>query len=177
MLWHSYFRSFIKSINLDRCGNFIKKFDFVSTPSKIIIPIAHHPPYHQLNTPSPMVPPTLHPPPTTSLTSTRRTPPPTHSTITADFVYLLILLVMLRNKLNCKSGILLRREACDMENSKLSFYEVKSEQIWKDIKPVICSRNVIHIVSQMNRNEITDEISRLKLHLLKYEHLLKFGLI
>ena len=63
MLWWSYFRSSTQSINLDRCGNFIEKFNFVSTPSKIIIPIAHHPPYHPLNTPSPMPPPTLHPPP------------------------------------------------------------------------------------------------------------------
>ena len=78
MLWCSYFRSFIKSINLDRCGNFIEKFNFVSTPSKSIIPIAHHPPYHPLNTPLPMPPPTLPPPPTTSLTSTPHTPLPTH---------------------------------------------------------------------------------------------------
>ena len=42
MLWCSYFKSFIKSINFDRYGNFIKKFNFVSTPMKIIIPIAHH---------------------------------------------------------------------------------------------------------------------------------------
>ena len=54
MLWCSYFKSFIKSINLNRCGNFIEKFNFVSTPSKIIIPIAHNP----LNTTSPMPPPT-----------------------------------------------------------------------------------------------------------------------
>ena len=76
MLWCSYFRSFIKSINLDRCGNLIEKFNFVSTASKIIIPIAHHPPYHPLNTPSPMPLPTLPPPPPTSLTSTLHTPPP-----------------------------------------------------------------------------------------------------
>ena len=76
MLWCSYYRSFIKSINLDRCGNFIKKFNFVSTPLKIIIPIAHHPPYHQLNTPSPTPPPNLPPPSTTFLTSTPLTPPP-----------------------------------------------------------------------------------------------------
>ena len=53
MLWCSYFRSFIKSINLDRCGNLIEKFNFVSTPWKIIIPLTHHPPYHPQNTPSP----------------------------------------------------------------------------------------------------------------------------
>ena len=82
MLRCSYFRSFIKSINLDRCGNFIKKFNFVSTPSKIIIPTANHPPYHPLNTPSPMPPPTLPPPPTTSLTRTPHIPPPTDSTTT-----------------------------------------------------------------------------------------------
>ena len=80
MLWCSYFRSFIKSINLDSCGNFIEKLKFVSTPLKIIIPIAHHPPYCPLNTPSPMPPPTLPPPPTTSLTSTPCTPPTTHHT-------------------------------------------------------------------------------------------------
>ena len=76
MLWCSYYRSFIKSIKLDRCGNFIEKFNFISTPSKIIIPIAHHPPYHPLNMPSPTSPPNLPPPPTTSLTSTPPTPPP-----------------------------------------------------------------------------------------------------
>ena len=75
MVWCSYYRSFIKLINLNRCGNFIKKFNFVSTPSKIIILIAHHPSYHPLNTPSPMPPPTLPPPPTTSITSTPLTPP------------------------------------------------------------------------------------------------------
>ena len=84
MLWCSYFRSFIKSVNLDRCGNFIKKFNFVSTPWKIIIPIAHHPPYHPLNTPSPMPPPTLPPPPITSLTSTPHTTTPTHPTTTPN---------------------------------------------------------------------------------------------
>ena len=78
MLWWSYFRPFIKSINLDRGRNLIKKFNFVSTPLKIIIPIAHHPPYHPLNTPSPMPPTILPPPPTTSLTSTPHTLPPTH---------------------------------------------------------------------------------------------------
>ena len=78
MLWCSYYRSFIKSINLDRCGNFIEKFNFVSTPWKIIIPITHHPPYHPLNTPSPTPPPNLPQPPTTSLTNTPLTPlPPT----------------------------------------------------------------------------------------------------
>ena len=82
MLWCLYFRSCIKSINLDRCRNFIKKFNFVSTPWKIIIPIAHSPPYHPLNTSSPMPPPTLPPPPTTSLTSTPLTPTPTHPTNT-----------------------------------------------------------------------------------------------
>ena len=64
------FKSFIKSANFSRCGNFIKKFNFVSTPSKIIIPTAHHPPYHLLNRPSPTPPPTLPLSPTTSLTST-----------------------------------------------------------------------------------------------------------
>ena len=51
MLWCSYFRSFIKLIYLDRCGNLIEKFNFVSTPWKIIIPIANSPP----NTPSPTI--------------------------------------------------------------------------------------------------------------------------
>ena len=78
MLWCSYFRSCIKLINLDRYRNFIKKFNFVSTPWKIIIPIAHHAPYYPLNTPSPTPPPTLPTPPTTSLTSTPLTSnPPT----------------------------------------------------------------------------------------------------
>ena len=39
MLWYSYFRSFIKSINFSRSGNFVKNFNFVSTPWKIIIPL------------------------------------------------------------------------------------------------------------------------------------------
>ena len=43
---------------------------YVSTPLKIIIPIAHHP----LNTPSPTPPTNLPPLPTTSLTSTPLTP-------------------------------------------------------------------------------------------------------
>ena len=75
MLWCSYFRSCIKSINLNRCRNFIEQFNFFSTPWKIIIPKAHHP----LNTPSPMPPPTF-PAPPTSLTSTPLTPTPTNTT-------------------------------------------------------------------------------------------------
>ena len=62
--------SSLKSINLDRCGNLIEKFNFVSTPRKIIIPIANHHPTHRhpqsLHTPSTPPPlahhPTLHPP-------------------------------------------------------------------------------------------------------------------
>ena len=38
MLWCSYFKSFIKSTNFSRCGNFIKKWNFASTAWKIIIP-------------------------------------------------------------------------------------------------------------------------------------------
>ena len=41
MLLFSYFRSFIKLINFSRSGNFIKKFYFVSTPWKIIIPLGN----------------------------------------------------------------------------------------------------------------------------------------
>ena len=37
MLWCSYFKSFIKLTNFFRCGNFLKKLNFVSTPWKIII--------------------------------------------------------------------------------------------------------------------------------------------
>ena len=71
VLWCSYFRPFIKSINLERCGNLIEKFNFVSTSWKIIIPLAHHPPYYPPNTPSP-----IPPPPTPSPTY------PTHPTMT-----------------------------------------------------------------------------------------------
>ena len=80
MLWCSYFRSFIKYINLDRCGNLIKKINFVSTSWKIIIPIAHHPPYHPPNTPSPSTLPTL-PTTTHSIPHQHTTHPTTiHST-------------------------------------------------------------------------------------------------
>ena len=37
MLWCSYFRSFIKSTNFSRMGNFVEKFNFVNTSWKIII--------------------------------------------------------------------------------------------------------------------------------------------
>ena len=37
MLWCSYFRSFIKSANFSRTGNFVQKLNFVSIPGKIII--------------------------------------------------------------------------------------------------------------------------------------------
>ena len=96
-LWCSNFRFFIKLINLDRCGNLIEKFNFVSTPWKIIIPIANHHPTHNLPHPSlahhppskpqPTLPPTP-PPPTpqsnTTHTSLSTTPhhhlnPPHHS--------------------------------------------------------------------------------------------------
>ena len=73
MLWCSNFRLFIKSINLDRCGNLIEKFNFVSTPWKIIIPIANnHPTHHH--------PQSLHTPPTSPFTSTPPTPAPTIKT-------------------------------------------------------------------------------------------------
>ena len=75
MFWCSNFRFFIKSINLDRCGNLIEKFKFVSTPWKIIISIAnHHPTHHH--------PQSLHTPPTPSLTGTPATPAPTIKTTT-----------------------------------------------------------------------------------------------
>ena len=38
MLWCSYFRSFIKLTNFLRTGNFVEKFNFVSTSWKIKIP-------------------------------------------------------------------------------------------------------------------------------------------
>ena len=41
LLWCSYFRSYIKSINFSRNGFFVKKFNFVSTPWKIIIPLGN----------------------------------------------------------------------------------------------------------------------------------------
>ena len=41
IIWCSFFRSFIKSINFSRMGNFVKKFDFVSTPWKIKIPMGN----------------------------------------------------------------------------------------------------------------------------------------
>ena len=41
MLRCSCFRSFIKSGNVSRTGNFIKKCNFVSMPWKIIIPLAN----------------------------------------------------------------------------------------------------------------------------------------
>ena len=41
MLWCSYFWSFIKFTNFSRMENFIKKFNFVSTPWKIIIPLGN----------------------------------------------------------------------------------------------------------------------------------------
>ena len=59
MIWCSYFRSFIKLTNFSRCKKFHQKLNFVSTPWKIIIPLAHHPPYHPPNTPLPTTPPTL----------------------------------------------------------------------------------------------------------------------
>ena len=70
MLSCSYFSSFIRSINLDRCGNFIENFNFVSTPWKIIIPQAQNPPtqhtiippYHPPSPPPPIPPPTSTPP-------------------------------------------------------------------------------------------------------------------
>ena len=37
MLWCSYFKCFIKSKNFSRCGNFVNKWNFVSTSGKIII--------------------------------------------------------------------------------------------------------------------------------------------
>ena len=75
MLWCSNFRFFIKLINLDRCGNLIEKFYFVSIPWKIIIPKAnHHPTYHHQQS--------LHKPPTPPLTSTPPTPAPTIKTTT-----------------------------------------------------------------------------------------------
>ena len=80
MLWCSYFRSFIKSVNLDRYGNLIEKINFVSTPWKIIIPIAHHPPYNPPNTPSPTTPPTLTPPLTSTNSTTLTLTPPPHPT-------------------------------------------------------------------------------------------------
>ena len=39
MLWCSYFKSLIKSVNFSRCGNFIEKLNFVSPPGKITIPL------------------------------------------------------------------------------------------------------------------------------------------
>ena len=41
MLWCSYFKSFIKSANFSRCGNFVEKLNFVYTPWKIIILLGH----------------------------------------------------------------------------------------------------------------------------------------
>ena len=35
--WCSYFKSFIKSKKISRCGNFVDKWNFVSTSGKIII--------------------------------------------------------------------------------------------------------------------------------------------
>ena len=72
MLCCSHFRSFIRLINLDRCGNLIENFNFVSTPWKIIIPLAHHPPYHPLNTPI------THPTPHQHTTHPHHHHPPTH---------------------------------------------------------------------------------------------------
>ena len=37
VLWCSYFKSFIKSKIFSRCGNFVDKWNFVSTPGEIII--------------------------------------------------------------------------------------------------------------------------------------------
>ena len=104
MLWCSNFRFFIKLINLDRCGNLIEKFNFVSTPWKITIPIAnhhqthhhsqslhtpptqpllaHHPPLHPPSKPQPTLPlhPYLstHPPHHHPLNNPTPPPPPPH---------------------------------------------------------------------------------------------------
>ena len=75
MLWCSNFRLFIKSIILDRYGNLIEKFIFVSTPWKIIISIVnHHPTHHH--------PQSLHTPPTPPVISTQPTPALTIKTTT-----------------------------------------------------------------------------------------------
>ena len=67
--------SSLKLINLDRCRNLIENFNFVSTPWKIIIPIAnHHPTHHH--------PQSLHTPPTPTPTSTTPSPAPTIKTTT-----------------------------------------------------------------------------------------------
>ena len=41
LLWCSYFRLFIKSIKFFRTGNFVKKFNSVSTPWKIKNPLGN----------------------------------------------------------------------------------------------------------------------------------------
>ena len=77
MLCCSYFRSFIKSAIFSRTGNFIKKFNFVSTPWEIKITpgdnVGDSLPPSLPPTPTPTTPPphnTTPPPPT---------PPPQHT--------------------------------------------------------------------------------------------------
>ena len=72
MLWCSYLRSFIKLTNFSKTGNFIVKFNFISTPWKIKIPPQpHHQPTHPTTTHS-----TAPPHPTTTYPSHLTLPPP-----------------------------------------------------------------------------------------------------
>ena len=99
MLWCSYFRSFIKSTNFSRTGNFVEKLNFTYTPWKIkIVPQPHHQP-HPSDPPTPPpptqqphlnLPPPTHPNPKPTYPPTHCTsahhqpptpPPPTHASI------------------------------------------------------------------------------------------------
>ena len=80
MLWCSYFRSFIKSTNFSRTGNFVEKLNFISTPWKIDIPPQ---PHHQPHPSKPSTLPTPTPTPTHPLHLTLPLPTqPPHPTTT-----------------------------------------------------------------------------------------------